>query len=254
MSQDHLPRYAVYYALPRRNALWALAQDWLGRDCETGRLRTPPKLEGWTAAELAAATESPRHYGFHATLKAPFHLSPDCTLQQLRSSLSRFALDQPSFTAPPLKVSAIGPFLALTFSEPAPAMETLAAEAVRDLDVLRAPLSEESVQRRLAKGLTPRQEALLRRWGYPYVFEEFRFHMTLTGPLADRQKRERLQEALAEYLASALDQPTPVQEISLYSQADTHSPFMLEERFSLGVRDREEAADAESSDRGQAAL
>lgn len=254
MSQSHLPRYAVYYALPRGSALWALAQDWLGRDCESGQALTPPKLEGWTAAELAAATESPRHYGFHATLKAPFHLCPDCTRQQLRDSLCRFALDQSSFTAPLLRVSAIGPFLALTFLEPAPAMETLATEAVRDLDAFRATLSEESVQRRLAKGLTPRQEALLRRWGYPYVFEEFRFHMTLTGPLADRQKRERLQEALAEYLAPALGQPTPVQEISLYSQANARSPFMLEERFSLGEQGREEAADAESSDRGQAAL
>ena len=27
------------------------------------------------------------------------------------------------------------------------------------------------------------QEALLQRWGYPYVMEEFRFHLTLTGRL-----------------------------------------------------------------------
>lgn len=254
MTASNDPRYAVYYALPRGSALWALAQDWLGRDCETGRSLTPPKLEGWTAADLAAATESPRHYGFHGTLKAPFHLAPDCTRQQLDDRLCRFAVDRPPFAAPPLKVSAIGPFLALTFTEPAPAMKSLAAEAVKDLDVLRAPLSEEDTQRRLAKGLTARQEALLRRWGYPYVFEEFRFHMTLTGPLVDQQKRGKLQEALTEYLAPALGEPTPVQEISLYSQASTRAPFMLEERFSLGGQDREEAAAAERSDRGQATL
>lgn len=254
MSESHSPRYAVYYALPRGSALWGLAQDWLGRDCETGRCLAPPKLEGWTAAELAAATESPRHYGFHGTLKAPFRLSPGHSPEQLHDSLNRFASNQRPFTAPPLKVSAIGPFLALTFSEPAAAMEALAAEAVRDLDVLRAPLSEEDIQRRLAKGLSPRQEALLRRWGYPYVLEEFRFHMTLTGPLADQRKQERLLKALAEYLGPALGQPIPVQEISLYSQATRQSPFMLDERFSLGGQDREESAKAESPDRGQAAL
>ena len=33
----------------------------------------------------------PRRYGFHATLKAPFHLSPSCTEQQLVNALHSFA-------------------------------------------------------------------------------------------------------------------------------------------------------------------
>jgi hypothetical protein len=32
--------------------------------------------------------------------------------------------------------------------------------------------------------LTEGQIRNLERWGHPYVFDDFRFHMTLTGPIA----------------------------------------------------------------------
>lgn len=254
MTANPYPRYAVYYALPRESALWERAQSWLGRDCETGRPLPQPRLDGWAEAELAEATESPRRYGFHATLKAPFHLSPDWAVQRLRDAVGIFAAQHQAFVAPPLKVSAIGPFLALTFSEAAPAMENLAAAAVRDLEILRAPLTEENLRRRLAQGLSPRQESLLRTWGYPYVFEEFRFHMTLTGPLADKQKRERLQEALTAYFGQVLDQDTPVQEVCLYTQSNPEAPFILSERFRLADPQANDSAKTENSENGQAVL
>jgi putative phosphonate metabolism protein len=228
-------RYAVYYAPPAAGGLWRLAQQWLGRDCETGATLEPPPLDGWTAAEIAAATESPRHYGFHATLKAPFQLAPRHSLPALREALAVFAAGRRPFLAPALKVSAIGPFIALTLSGPSAEMQALADAAVRELDGFRAPLAERDLQRRLGKGLSARQEALLREWGYPYVLEEFRFHMTLTGPLAETERRERLQTRLAALFRPALSEAVPVGEICLYSQATTDQPFRLAERFSLGA-------------------
>jgi len=232
-------RYAVYYAPPAGSGLWRLAQQWLGRDCETGAALEPPPLDGWTAAEIAAATESPRHYGFHATLKAPFPLAPERSLGQLREALGDFAAGRRPFLAPALKVSAIGPFIALTLSSPSPEMQALADAPVRELDGFRAPLAERDLQRRLGKGLSARQEALLREWGYPYVLEEFRFHMTLTGPLAPpafgTERRERLQTQLAALFRPALSEAVPVGEICLYSQATRDQPFRLAERFRLGA-------------------
>lgn len=229
------PRYAVYYAPPRAGALWRLAQRWLGRDCESGEVLERPALDGLSAEGLEAATRSPRHYGFHATLKAPFRLAPGASLRRLHDSLGTFAARRQPFRAPPLKVSAIGPFLALTLSSPSPEMESLAAAAVQDLDDLRAPLTEGELERRLAGSLSPRQEELLRNWGYPYVFDEFRFHMTLTGPIADQGQREALQTKLAALFRPVLADPVPVGEICLYSQGSAEVPFALVDRFRFGA-------------------
>lgn len=235
MTDAPQPRYAVYYAPPADSGLWRLAQAWLGRDCETGQLLPQPALDGWSAAEITAATESPRYYGFHATLKAPLRLRAEISAADLRAAITAFAARQRPFRAPPLKVSTIGSFIALTFSAPALEMQALADAAVRELDCLRAPLTADEIERRLEGGLTSRQEDLLRSWGYPYVFEEFRFHMTLTGSNADAGRRERLQTQLASLFRPVLAEPVPVTEICLYSQAHKDRPFQLVERFPLGA-------------------
>lgn len=229
------PRYAVYFALPRQSRLWQAAQTWLGRDCESGTALTQPLPEGWTAEEIAAATESPRRYGFHATLKAPFDLAEGASLSDLQREVSAFAGRQRPFSMPPLKVSALGPFLALTLSAPCPEMEALAAAAVTEFEPLRAPLDEADLQRRLESRLNPRQEEMLRSWGYPYVMEEFRFHMTLTGPIADDALRDGLHRLLSEHFRPLLAEPVPVHEICLYSQETRDRPFLLRERFRLGA-------------------
>lgn len=245
MTDTPQPRYAVYYAPPAAGSLWRLAQTWLGRDCESGERLAQPALEGWTAEEIAAATESPRRYGFHATLKAPFQLAAGASLRDLHDRLAAFASRQRAFLAPPLKVSAIGPFIALTLSAPSPEMQALAAAAVQDLDGFRAPPGPEDLLRRLGKGLTPRQEELLQRWGYPYVLEAFRFHMTLTGPLAEAERRERLQTQLAALFRPELTEPVPVREICLYSQAGMEQPFLLADRFRLGAAQETAGSGAE---------
>jgi putative phosphonate metabolism protein len=227
------PRYAVYFALPRDSRLWQAAQAWLGRDCESGAALERPVLNGWSAADLAEVTSSPRHYGFHGTLKAPFELATGKTLADLQEAVRCFGATQPAFTAPPLKIAAIGPFLALTLSTPCPALQALAAAAVTELDPLRAPLGEADLARRLRSDLTGRQRELLLTWGYPYVLEEFRFHMTLTGPIADATRRDDLRDRLAERFRPLLAQPVPVSEICLYSQDRRESPFLLRRRFRL---------------------
>lgn len=234
MSETSQARYAVYYAPPRDGELWQLAQSWLGRDCETGTMLAPPALEGWSAEDIATVTQSPRRYGFHATLKAPFRLLPGRSPGDLYAALGAFAGRRRPFQIPALKVSAIGPFLALTLSARSPEMEDLAAAAVQELDSLRAPLSAQDLQRRLDSDLNDRQRDLLHRWGYPYVLDEFRFHMTLTGPVADAERRQALQTKLAALFRPLLKEPVPVHEICLYSQEAPEAPFALVERFGFG--------------------
>ena len=47
--------------------------------------------------------------------------------------------------------------------------------------------------------VTERQASNLDRWGYPYVFDDFRFHMTLTGPLTADDRGRALAWLKAEF-------------------------------------------------------
>jgi hypothetical protein len=62
-------------------------------------------------------------------------------------------------------------------------VEQLAADCVTVFDRFRRPLTPQERNRRIAAGARARQIENLDRWGYPFVFEDFRFHMTLTGAI-----------------------------------------------------------------------
>ena len=68
-------------------------------------------------------------------------------------------------------------------TEPSAALQALADACVEQLDRFRAPPSDAELARRRRASLTPRQDAMLVRWGYPYVFDTWFFHMTLTRRL-----------------------------------------------------------------------
>jgi hypothetical protein len=66
-------RYAIYYSPNADTLFHRLASEWLGRDAWSGDAQRQPAI-----ADIPALTEEPRRYGFHATLKAPFHLARSC--------------------------------------------------------------------------------------------------------------------------------------------------------------------------------
>ena len=72
-------------------------------------------------------------------------------------------------------------------------IDDLAAHCVKLFDAYRAPMLPEERAQRVAQGLTRGQLGHLDRWGYPFLFEDFQFHMTLTGRLPPSQRGEILQ-------------------------------------------------------------
>jgi hypothetical protein len=134
--------------------------------------------------------EEPRHYGFHATLKAPFYLSTACTEAQLIDTFVCFGRSELFTPTIVPAVELLGGFAAILPRDPYPAIDALAAHCTTAFDAFRAPLSPQERARRMAAGLTSTQIENLERWGYPYTFSDFRFHMTLTGRIAaDAQAR-----------------------------------------------------------------
>ncbi|MGR3468812.1 MAG: DUF1045 domain-containing protein [Shimia sp.] len=170
-------RFAVYY-VPAPGPLAAFGARWLGWDIHEGE---PAPL--FDVAGLEAATATPRKYGFHGTLKPPFRLREGRTVAQLRDATAQVAATLPPAECGGLELATLGRFLALVPTEPQEGLARVAAACVEGLDPFRAPPTEAELARRRAAGLSPRQEARLLRWGYPYVMEEFRFHLTLTGRL-----------------------------------------------------------------------
>lgn len=185
-----VPRYAIYYTPAADHELTIAAARWLGRDAYTGEAITR-SIAADFEFDLDSVTDSPRHYGFHATLKAPFELAEGKTEQSLLTALDALCAKSMSFEVT-LHPDLIGNFLAMRLVEPSDAMTDLHTRCVKEFDEFRAPLSEYDLARRRKAPLTEAQDERLVGWGYPYIFDEFRFHMTLTSNIKDDNLRDHL--------------------------------------------------------------
>jgi putative phosphonate metabolism protein len=190
-------RYAVYFAPTSDSAWWSAGSRWLGRCAATGAVLVPPTIPGVSPAVMHDCTADPRRYGWHATLVAPFTLATEQTLASLLSCMRKLAMDLPAFTLPPLRVSTLGDFLALRPEGDLSQVQATAATCVKGLHPLASPLSQAELARRRRAPLTPEQDRLLQAWGYPWVLTQFRFHLSLTGPLS------QLEPAVREALVTA---------------------------------------------------
>ncbi len=232
-------RYAVYFAPDADGPLGRFGNAWLGFEPGTGDDLPRPGIKGMEADDIARITAAPSRYGFHGTLMPPFALAGDRDIGGLAGAIEKLAARLKAFEVPAIEVRRIGNFVALAPGEPNALLDELAAACVRGLDDFRAPLGEASIRRHRQAGLTGRQEALLERWGYPYVMEEFRFHLTLSGPFdpGDDGRRERLrktlQEAVQVFAGGPLG-PIAVRDIALFGDPGQGRRFRLLKRYPLG--------------------
>ena len=223
------PRYAIYLAPSPETPLWRAASRVIGRDAVTGESLRFPRLPLCGADDWAEVTAEPRRYGFHATLKAPFELADDADEGLLLAAAEGFAATRHGFAIADLSVRAMKSFVALTPEARHPYLDGLAADCVVAFEPFRAPLGETERARRVALLTDPRHIASVDRWGYPWVFEDFRFHMTLTGPLPE-PRRETVRAGLAGFLGGVA-RPLAVDAISVFRQERRDAPFTVLGRF-----------------------
>lgn len=222
-------RYALYAAPAPETPLWRFGSSVIGYDAAAAVDRPFPDGAPFDVPDWPAMTEDPRRYGFHGTLKAPFALADGASEADLIEAAMLFAERRQAFTVPQLKVALLGAFVALVPDGEAEALDALAADCVRDFDAFRAPLTEADRARRLRSPLSDRQNAQLEAWGYPYVFADFRFHMTLTGRLEDA-RRGPVAAALAEHYR-IIAAPLAVDALCLFRQRDRSERFSILARF-----------------------
>lgn len=223
-------RVAVYAAPGSGNDPYAAdllerAESWLGRSA-VGRTIEPGVPHGWTREAVDALTAEARRYGFHGTLKAPFRLADGRTLDELDEAVAGFAAGQPDVLIPQLALTRLGDFFALTPGADAAPLSALADDVVTVLDDFRAPLTESEIGRRNPEKLSERQRGFLARWGYPYVFDEFRFHLTVTDRVPTDQQ-EDVQQTLCTWFAGSLGRDIAVDVLAIFVEAEPGAPFEL---------------------------
>ncbi|WP_137134946.1 DUF1045 domain-containing protein [Rhizobium sp. FKY42] len=230
-------RYAIYFTPPADHALTQAASAWLGRSA-FGTLGTGANTAGLPAEDHRLLTAEPARYGFHATLKAPFALVSGKTQGPLEVFFEEFCNRQPPTLIPRLELTEIGPFFALTCGGGSEGINHLCDQVVEAFEPWRAPLSADDMARRKPDRLSARQRELLERWGYPYVFEEFRFHMTLTGPVEDDHK-SRVREILQAVFADHLGKPLSIEDLGLFEEPERGASFTILRHAALrGTGDR----------------
>lgn len=231
-----MTRYALYYAPPAGHPLSRLGAAVIGRDAATGAPQSPPAvLAAADAAWIAERAAEPRRYGFHATLKAPFRLAEGSGETDLLAALAAWAASRAPVPMPRLAAGILGNFVALVPAAPCPALHDLAEAAVRDFDRFRAPPSPDETARRRPDRLSPRERELLAAWGYPYVLDTWRFHMTLSDGLADAADRRRFQALALRLFSADVLAPPPVREVCLFVQDEPKADFILRQRFGFGL-------------------
>jgi putative phosphonate metabolism protein len=228
-------RYAIYFTPPPDSPLAAFGAGVIGYDCFARSDVPHRRIDGIDPSVLALATTEPRRYGFHATLMAPFHLADGTDEDGLANAFSAFATSHVPIATGLLRVTAMNRFVVLSTVEPHPAIEDLADACLAAFDPYRAPLTDADRARRVAVGLSPRQAELLERWGYPYVFEEFRFHMTLAGPVPD-EARAAFKASLSKAFNDLSRDHLELGAISLMRQDDQAGRFYVLERRRLSAR------------------
>lgn len=226
-------RYAIYFAPAADSALWRFGSHWLGYDAATGGVIEPAGMEGISPATQARVTEAPRKYGFHATLKAPFRLAEGCTVQDLNDAVRAFARSRQGFALPAMRVEQLGSFLVLRPSRRCPPVDALAAACVETFDIFRAALTPAERARRKPDTLSHRQRELLERWGYPFVLDEFAFHMSLTGSLNIAECR-RIHAVLAQKTVPMCRSPVAVDSLCLFCEPEPGGAFRILARHAFG--------------------
>ena len=221
-------RYAVYFAPAAEHPLWQAGSRWLGRDARAGEPVMPA---------VSGERQLPWRYGFHATLKAPMALAHGVRVADWLEGVAALAARQRAFAMPQLQPTLLQDFLALCPTRSVPAshpLRLLADACVTEVDAGRAPLSATERTRQLRPGFTTRQRQSLDRWGYAHVLADWRFHMTLSGPLEDDRK-EQLEADAERWFAAALGEPLICDALCVFEQLGWDQPFFLTHRLSFGT-------------------
>lgn len=221
----HEPRFAIYYTPAPEHPLTVAARTWLGRDAFA------PGTGAADVCERILVSE-PRRYGFHATVKAPFRLREGTSVEALERALGGFAATMSVCPIGPMRIDLLDGFFALVPIHPLPTLRGFASRVVEEFDPFRAPMDKDDLKRRMSRELDEVEMTNFVTWGYPYVGDRFRFHMTLTDRVPEGERigvQARLEAAFHPYLSEDFQ----IETLSLFVQEHRDADFVVRSQFAL---------------------
>ncbi len=224
-------RYAICYAPEQGSTLEAFDRSWFGR---LNSKPTASLVPGLTFKRLEFLTTGPRNYGLHGTLKPSFELNPHTTEAALLAVAKIFAGRLGPITLPALELGEIGVIVSFVLTSSSAALEDLQSACVRAFDGYRQPLTNSQEESYKRNRLTVHQDKMLDHWGYPYVMEEFDFHISLTDPVPDEKERAAIMKALPKLAGAVLGKPLVMSEIAVFRQESEKEPMAIIARIPFG--------------------
>lgn len=221
-------RYAIYFT-PPQGALAEFGARWLGWDCLTGQLLDHPVIDG---VDVKTLTRRAQKYGFHGTLKAPFRLADPHTETDLCDAARDLATHLSPVRLDGLHVVHENGFIALRPTQASSELTAFATRIVKELDAFRAPLTQDDLVRRRKARLSLRQDQQLVDWGYPFIFDDFNFHITLSGHV-DPDAATTAINALVPLITPHLTSPFMIDAITVAGE-DTNGMFHAVQRYPVG--------------------
>ena len=194
-------RVAIYFLPKKNSSLENFGKNLLGRDINKKKKISLTRRQkyfinrGFTYFdELKDYCEQPAKYGFHATLKAPFRLKRNVKTKNFYDVISHIAAQHSRFKIKGLKIVYSKKFTLITSRKPNKLLINLENDLVKHLDTFRAELNKTEIKKRIPDSLTFKQNKYLKEWGYPFVLDQYKFHMTLmnqnNNKLSNKQKLE----------------------------------------------------------------
>lgn len=233
-SRSSFTRYAIYFTPEPGTALAAFGRSWFGRANDGATLQAFSD-SGFAGTGFAKIPSVPGRYtGLYAQFKAPFSLRDGVGIDAVKQRLIRFAARRKPAETGPLTLAREGRFLVLRPVEPTPLLEWLATQCVAAFEDFAAPLGAAERTAYASPNLSDYQRLLLESFGDPYVLSEYRFYITLTGPL-DKTHLERVSQALWPVLEELCNSGVTVDGLSLFGDCGGRSPMRLIGRYRLAA-------------------
>lgn len=224
-------RYAIYWVPPEVSALGQFARRWMRLSSDSGERKVPQETFGLNADLARKATEKPGRYGFHATIKAPFRPVAGVGESELRQEMEAFCAKRRRVQTAPLGLERFTSYLALCPTGQRSDLEWLASDCVTHFDRFRAPLSDKDRARRNTDMPEP-ERLYFEQFGYPYIFSRFYFHISLAGPLEEREL-DLVASALRPELAALCRDDFVLTDLCLVGDPGGGAPFRTVGRFPL---------------------
>lgn len=227
-------RYAIYFSPADDSELDIFGATVLRRRASDAKAWSHPALPVEFPSTVCwnSKTQTPSHYGFHATIKAPFALSEGQTIDRLQDDLATYCASQKPIPLPGLAPSRSCRYHSLAFEQQPEQLRLMAKECVQQFEPFRAPLTETDIKRRNPSSLTPRQQGYLEQYGYPHVLDDFNFHMTLSGA-NDTSDTDYLQW-LNQLYESIVKQTPMLDRLCIFHQPDRNTAFVRKSEFLFG--------------------